>query len=396
MDSSRSGDIAAPVGAPTVAILLQGLLVGGMERCALQVATCARRAGYDARILLFDTPYQRSADEYVVDDVPVSCVLRRGGLDLRFLMRLRRVFNHWNVQLVHARNQVAGIYSAAALAKPGMAALPLIVTFDTFPGPGSMKARLASRWATRKSAFVTAVSHDLCERVTAHGWAAHCMPLRNGVDIKEFAPSRAPGNLRSRLGIPADAILVAQLARVDRNKRQIDLLTAFQAVRAVYPECALVFAGDGPEWGRLRDHCSQVPRVHLLRRVSDVPGFLREVDISVLCSDDEGAPRALLEAMACGCAVIGTKVGGIPEIVGDSGVLVPGRRPDLLAAAIERLCSERELREHLGRRARRRICEHFTMEREWQEYSDLYRSVLHAVPAGVPELVPGSTDAMLP
>jgi glycosyltransferase involved in cell wall biosynthesis len=98
--------------------------------------------------------------------------------------------------------------------------------------------------------------------------------------------------------------------------------------------------------------------------------------VFVLCSAHEGSPRALLEAMSCGKAIVATEVGGIPDMLNGCGLLVPSARPDLLAQAIEQFLVDSALRAHLGDLARQRAQALFSMEREWTEYEKLYKSVL--------------------
>src|SRR6185437_13731810 len=90
----------------------------------------------------------------------------------------------------------------------------------------------------------------------------------------------------------------------------------------------------------------------------------------------EGAPQALLEAMACARAIVATSVGGIPHMLDVDGPmpaarLVPPARPDLLAGAILELACDRELRTRLGRLALARA-RSFSFEREWAQYAALY------------------------
>src|SRR6185503_12490320 len=114
------------------------------------------------------------------------------------------------------------------------------------------------------------------------------------------------------------------------------------------------------------------PHVRFLPRVVDVAAFLREVDVLVLCSAHEAAPRVLLEAMSCGRAVVATRVGGIVHMLRDTagedcGVLVEPAQPEGLAAALEQLAGDPQRRAALGRRARARAAA-FSADEEWRAY----------------------------
>jgi glycosyltransferase involved in cell wall biosynthesis len=361
---------------PVIAVVLQGLVVGGMERCALQVARCATESGYDARLVLYDQPYNGSEGEYDAGDIPVTFIPKARGIDFSLPGKLASLFRRWKVAIVHARNNVASFYSAAAIALMGRQTPQLVITFDTLPADGTAKARMASRWASRRAARVTSVSKELAKRLVDSGWVTASEVIWNGVDTTEFTPSGLTYGLKIQLGLCEKTLLIGSVARIDQNKRQVDLLEALKSLRRNHHELALVLAGDGPFRSEVESRAAVMSGVSVIKRVVDVAAFLRELDVFVLCSDHEGCPRALLEAMACKKPIVATAVGGIPEILGNCGLLVPPRHPDLLAQAIGQMCDSNELRNRFGEAAHRRVLESFTLEQEWYHYKRVYESAL--------------------
>ncbi|HEX5011064.1 MAG TPA: glycosyltransferase family 4 protein, partial [Planctomycetota bacterium] len=120
--------------------------------------------------------------------------------------------------------------------------------------------------------------------------------------------------------------------------------------------------------------------VRCVSRVVDVAAFLREVDVFVICSSHEAAPRVLLEAMACGRAIVATRVGGMVEMLhgrGDEpcGVLVEPGRPSDLAAALLQVAGDPQARAELGARARARAAD-FSADTEWRAWSRIYEALL--------------------
>ena len=105
-----------------------------MERGALELAKFAREARYDPRIILYDSPYGNSPEELDSEDVSVAFLPRRSQVDLSLSTRLAKLLRRWNAEIVYAHNQVAAIYSAAAIATMGRHAPRLVLTFDSFPG----------------------------------------------------------------------------------------------------------------------------------------------------------------------------------------------------------------------------------------------------------------------
>ena len=170
------------------------------------------------------------------------------------------------------------------------------------------------------------------------------------------------------LGAARAGSLIAFVGRCERSKGVYDLLEAVNEVRGTFPEVRLECAGDG-DLEELQSQASQLGmRAHL-----HLPGWigrrrreelLARAAVFVLPSHAEGVPVSLLEAMAAGCAVIATPVGGIPDVVRDgvNGLLVPAGDREALALAIHRLLIDRALAARLGREARATVARHHAPE----------------------------------
>ena len=99
-------------------------------------------------------------------------------------------------------------------------------------------------------------------------------------------------------------------------------------------------------------------------------------DIFALTSIYEGFGLVLVEAMASRRAVVATRVGAVPEVVGTTGLLITPRSPDELAAAFRQL-TDYSLRERLGEAGRKRVLNEFTLERMWKKTDAVYEQCLH-------------------
>ena len=124
--------------------------------------------------------------------------------------------------------------------------------------------------------------------------------------------------------------------------------------------------------------------VRLAGERDDVGELLAAADLFVLSSRSEGLPLSILEAMAAGLPVVASDVGGVPELVvdGETGLLVPPGDPHALAAAIDRLLDDPDLRRRLGAAGRLRVSEQFDLESTQRAHLDLYRTLL--ADAGLP------------
>ncbi len=105
---------------------------------------------------------------------------------------------------------------------------------------------------------------------------------------------------------------------------------------------------------------------------------MRALDIYVMCSESESFPNALLEAMASGCAVVGSRVGGIPELITDNvtGLLFESKSAAALAAALSKLILDPALRRHFSLKAAIHAHDTFSMEINARRNADLYRVLL--------------------
>ncbi len=232
-------------------------------------------------------------------------------------------------------------------------------TLDEFQGVGA-DVRTRFLRATRNAALRGA-RHVFCPSAYLRAVA-----LRWGLDAERVSvlPNPAPeipqmpsrDELRSELGLTGQALVFA-----GRLGPQKALGVAFEAIVHV-PDVTLVVAGDGPERGALERRSRElgldgrisflgsVPRAQVLR-------LFRAADASVLPSAWENFPHTVVEALAVGCPVIATDVGGVPEVVrdGENGLLVPPGDPAALGAAIARFFADSELRRRLRDAAPRSV-----------------------------------------
>ena len=194
------------------------------------------------------------------------------------------------------------------------------------------------------------------QRLLARGWLRYSRTVWNGIDLGLFRPDGDDGAWHSRLGVAPGAPLVVHLARFDPIKRHADLVEAARLVHAAHPDAVFVLAGHGPLLGQVQDlarlarACASWPTCPMS------PRCCGRLSVFVLPSLHEAAPLALLEAMACGCACVCTRVGGVPAMRDDGrpdgpcGLLVPPGNPPALAAVITQLLADGGLRAALGGR----------------------------------------------
>ncbi len=230
-------------------------------------------------------------------------------------------------------------------------------------GQGRVARELIARSAHAAVANSSAVARDLAVRRPA---PARIEVIPNGVDIP--AAPADPG--------AADPVGVI-VANLTPWKGHADLVRALASLPAA-PR--MRFVGDGPERPAIEQALATAgltDRVELLGRIPDGRAQYLAAQFAVLASHHEGLPNAVLEAMAAGLPTVATAVGGVPELITDGvdGLLVPPHDPHAMAAAIDTLVRDADLRVRLGHAARRKATD-FGWQACTDRYLALYRELL--------------------
>jgi glycosyltransferase involved in cell wall biosynthesis len=178
-------------------------------------------------------------------------------------------------------------------------------------------------------------------------------------------------------------------------KRGADVLRAFRLLRDGEVDATLCMVGDGPEREELERLASDLGMMRsclFAGYQEDVAPFFAAFDAFVLPSGNEGTPVTAIEALASGCPVVATRVGGVPDVVRDGvdGLLVePGDR-EALADALARLAADPELRRRMGEAGRERVLPRYAVERLIDDVDGLYRRLLAKKGVAVSEAVAGT------
>lgn len=308
--------------------------------------------------------------------------------DLVALVKLIRLFRRERPDVVHTHASKPGVLGRLAA---WLTRVPVRIHSHhgtLFHGRyfGRLKTRLLiaverffSRLATNIFVDTDTIKRDLLTFRIARPERIRTVTL--GTDLFAFERlDDVQGRLRAHLRVPGDVPIVAIVARLVPIKR-LDVFLAAAAIVLENTRARFVIAGDG----ELRDELLCNAREAGISRAVDFLGFwkdLREVyaaaDVVVLCSDDEGSPIALIEAMAAGKPVVATRVGGVPDVIVDgvSGVLVPPRDPQSLADALLALIADPTRAAALGAAARARVFSQYSIAASLAKTEVVYRQLL--------------------
>ncbi len=236
--------------------------------------------------------------------------------------------------------------------------------------------------ALQNADAITANSRDLIRKVHALA-KREAVLIPNGIDAAHFAPAPRAESLAQSLGVAGKSI-VGFVGEARAKKGLATLLLAFRAVAQKRSAALLLIGGvrDGDDKDTLKIFQKQNRDLHIVVvphvAPEKLPPYYNLLDVFVLPAIRDGLPNALLEAMACERAVVGTPVGGIPDAVRDreNGLLVPPGDPVALASTLNRLLDDASWRERLGKNARATIISDFTPARELKLNLELYRKLV--------------------
>jgi len=161
-------------------------------------------------------------------------------------------------------------------------------------------------------------------------------------------------------------LVIGTVSRLVPEKGIYLLIEIFHGYLEKFPNSKLLIAGSGYEKERLVNLVKTRGvnnKVHFEGFINDIPGFLSRLDIFLFTSKTEGFPLAIQEAMAAGKAIVTTDVGGIKEVLGDSGLLVDFGDVDKAISHLSKLVANRSLRNSLGQKARTRIKEKYNIDK---------------------------------
>lgn len=303
---------------------------------------------------------------------------------------LARAAKRFDADLLHANTPRAGLIGALANRLGGP---PLVVRAHEHMPLDSVVGRGVRSVLGRSANAILTVSQEIERRINDGLPRPVATHVYNSFDRERFDPDRVkPANVRGELGIGMDTPLLGQVAQITPWKAQDTSIRALGRLHesGVAAHLLIVgnvaFAGPGVRYdnpGYLRDLHRLVAElglqdsVHFLGQRDDVPGILRELDLSLLPSWDEPFANVMLESMAMRTPLLVSSVGGGPELVedGTTGRVLPPRQPDAWAAAVRELLSDRERLARMGVLARE-ATSRFSDDLHAHDMLDIYERVL--------------------
>lgn len=337
--------------------------LNGHVHAAVDLACEQRRLGHEVCIASGGGDF----DELLASNHVATRIVdheRRLLTVVRSVATLKRHVNEWKPDVIHAH-----MMTSAVLAYPvcKLSGIPLVTTVHNEFEKSAILMGLGTR--------VIAVSESVSRSMQQRGISAKKLHvvLNGTIGTARFA---------NRQAAPADLAhpSILFVGGLHPRKGVVDLIQAFKIVHATYPAARLFIVGSGPMGEEYRELARQTgcgDAITFVGSLDDPYPYMLAADIFVLPSLADPAPLVISEAREARCAIIGTKVDGIPQLLefGEAGILVPPSAPEMLAAALANLLADPATLREWQEKSQIRI-DNLTIERVALETTAVYRSAM--------------------
>ena len=362
-----------------VLLTVRELNYGGIQRDVTKIALSLDRTRFEPHVATYqiDGMHAEELNRAGVPVLHIPMTSLKSPSAIFSAIRMGSYIRRHGIRLVHAFD------TSAVFVVPLARALRVPAVLSSTLGNRTLLDRRSHRQMKWTDRMVDTVVVN-CEAMRRHLIDGEHVPgerielCYNGLVTTEFFPENV-----SRPNAIANASLMIGTVCVLRPEKALTLLQeAFAEVRHLDPKMKLVFVGSGLLLASLRENAARLEIAEnnvFIPATRDVATWLRSMDIFVLPSYSEAFSNSLLEAMACGCAVVGSRVGGTPELIGSNnerGLLFESRDVADLAGKLSKLITDRDLRRNLGTRAARFVRENLTIEIAAERTAAIYEKVL--------------------
>ncbi|MFA5014848.1 MAG: glycosyltransferase [Actinomycetota bacterium] len=310
---------------------------------------------------------------------------KKPGIDYSLIFRLASLFRKEKVDIVHTHNFATYLYGSIGAI---LARVPHIIQGEHGDLPLQKDKPSFIRWRRYLSHFTHAfyavsamLKNELIEWVRVKPDKIFYIP--NGVDVDRFKIIDSYLD-REKFGLKNDDFIIGAVGRLHYLKNYSLLISIIPEILKKVTKLKVIFIGEGEEKENLLNIIKELnleAYVKFLGYNKEVVPFYQCMDLLIQPSLTEGMSNTILEAMACSKPVIASNIGGNPEMVVDgiTGYLFSLDRKDIFLEKILLLAFDKEKRQSMGKAARTRIEESFSLERMVKNYENLYRRVYYSL-----------------
>ena len=353
----------------------------GIEHMLMNLTTALGKLRHQCVIGIFHNmhrPNTEFGDVARRQGIPVETIICRRQVDWGAVRAVKQYIAKHDVDVIHTHGYKADVYGYFAARQLGK---PIVATYHSSPLQ-TARLRLYTRLdhvLLRRFDAVVAISRERCGALHEFGVpSGKITTIWNGIDVSTFRnamPALAGASAKR------EGKVVGVVGRLVPEKGVQFLLYAASEVVTRYPDTLFLVVGGGPQRTELEELARDLGiqgNVRFLGQRRDMPEIYAAMDIFVLPSFDEGLPMCVLEAQAAGKPVIGTAVGGTPDVVrhNQNGILVEPKEISGLRDGMLQLLGDSDLRTQLGRNGQAWVEKHFSADVMAARYRKFYDQVL--------------------
>ena len=365
-----------------VAIILSELYPGGMERVVVHLAKGLSSRGIATMVVCLRN-HGELAPELNGFGVQIEALRSLASKDIWAIWRLRTLLRRFGPSVINVHDYTSTPYVVAANWLASRAPIVFAAHGELYEGFDELRKR--HRFFSKFFSHLTAVSNEIFQCHKKYlDWSGFATIIHNGVPTIQ-RNTQLRDAVRAELGCKSNDFLFLAVGNPRTEKAFEDLIdaTAILRERDKHKRNFLTVVA-----GKLidSDYCRMLSRRVEKRNIQDYWRFLgyrndttalySAADAFVLSSRSEGLPLVILESMMAGLPVVATCVGGVPDAVGNNGLLVEPANPKQLADAMEQMINEDGLTDRLGRTGREHVLSTYGVDRMIDDYIACYEAMV--------------------
>ncbi len=354
------------------------LAIGGLQKVVVNLCRAIDKNRFHIIVLCLRALGPLTEE---IEQLGIKVILlpqKKTGTDYFSFLKVAHILRKERIQVIHTHNTQPLIDSTLAVIL-SCGGQRIIHTDHARQFPDKKRYMFAEWFSSHFVYKIVGVSEQTTENLYKYEKMSlkKLVTIENGIDGSRFLIDIDRQVKRKALGIRCDGQVIGIISRLEEVKGITYLLQAISEITMAFPDLTLLIVGDGSEMKNLK---SETKKLNIEQNVvfsgprNDIPEIFQILDIYLLPSLSEGLPIGLLEAMASGCPVIASNVGGIPRVIinNDSGILVEPGNPQELASSVIRLLKDKTLRQKISNNMKKIFMEKYSADNMIRKYTRLY------------------------
>lgn len=353
------------------------LAIGGLQQVVVNICRTIDREKFDISVLCL-----RNLGEFVpeIEKLGIKVLFlpqKETGTDYLSFLKVAKILREEKIDIIHTHNTQPFIDGTIGAIMSGVKTI--VHTDHARAFPDKRRYMIAERFLSRFAYRVVGVSEKTSDDLMKYEKISprKIMTIPNGIDGNRFKIKVDREKKKKELGLTTEGPVIGLASRLTSQKGIPFLLRAMSEILAAIPDAVLIIAGEGRIEDELKKEALDLQIADHVRFIGprmDMPELLKLFDLYVMPSLWEGLPMVLLEAMAAGCPIVSTNVGGIGTAIqhGINGSLVNSQDSDALAKEIVRVLKDKELRSKYVANGLDIFEKQFSASKMTRQYEKLY------------------------